>query len=267
MDILAMVTLGVFGLCFGSFASATVWRLHKKKDIVNDRSECEACHHKLAWYDLIPLVSWLTLKGRCRYCKKQVRAELPLTELLMAVLFVGSYMVWPYSLEVFGGQVLFGLWLVALVLLVILFIYDLKWLLLPDKVVFPLIGVGLLMAIVRTTMSPDVVGSLLGNLYAMVILSGLYLVLFVVSRGKWVGFGDVKLGLFLGLGLGEWQLAFLSLFLANFLGCIIVVPGMLLGKLTRTSRVPFGPFLIAGFLVTVLWGQRLIDWYLGLSGF
>lgn len=264
---LILVALGLLGLSFGSFASATVWRLHKKKDIVNDRSECEHCHHKLAWYDLIPVLSWLLLSGKCRYCKKPIRAELPLTELLTAVLFVGSYVMWPSAMNTFEQGILFGLWLVALVLLVILFVYDMKWMLLPDKVVMPLIAVGLLMAITRVTISEDVAGSLLGSLYAVLILSGLYLLLFLVSKGKWVGFGDVKLGVFLGLALGSWELALLGLFLANFIGCLVVVPGILSGKLKRTARVPFGPFLIVGFAVTFLFGRHIIDWYLALSGF
>ena len=262
-----VVALMLLGLCFGSFANATVWRIHKKKDIVNDRSECEQCHHKLAWYDLMPLASWLLLKGKCRYCQKPIRAELPLTELVVALLFVASYLTWPYALDSFGAFMLLALWLVSLVLLTVLFIYDLKWLILPDRIVFPLIAVGALMAITRMALAIDVVGVFLGCLYGVLILSGLYLTLFIVSKGKWVGFGDVKLGVFLGLGLGSWELALLCLFLANFLGCLFVVPGMLLGKLQRTSRVPFGPFLIGGFLITALFGRRIIDWYFTLSSF
>jgi leader peptidase (prepilin peptidase) / N-methyltransferase len=266
-NVFIMVALAILGLSFGSFASATVWRLHKKKDIVNDRSECESCHHKLAWYDLIPVISWVLLSGKCRYCKKPIRAELPLTELLTAVLFVGSYVMWPYSMNTFGEGMLFGLWLVAIILLVILFVYDMKWMLLPDKVVFPLIAVGTLMAITRFTIAEDMTATILGSVYAVLILSGLYLALFVVSKGKWVGLGDVKLGIFLGLGLGSWELALLCLFLANFLGCLVVVPGILSGKMKRTSRVPFGPFLIGGFLLTFIFGQYIIDWYLMFSGF
>lgn len=257
--------LGILGLCMGSFANATVWRLHNKKNIAKDRSECEQCHHKLAWFDLIPLVSWLSLGGKCRYCRAPIRKEIIFTEVVTGLLFVASYWWWPQNITAFYPELTFGLWLVALTMLIILFLYDMKWLLLPDKVMFPLIATGVLMMFVRISEQGSWL-PIFESLYAVTILSGLYLVLFLVSKGKWVGFGDVKLGLFLGLGLGTWPLALLCLFLANCIGCLFVIPGMLVGKLRRSSRVPFGPFLILGFTIAMLFGNRMIEWYMSSSG-
>jgi leader peptidase (prepilin peptidase)/N-methyltransferase len=98
-------------------------------------------------------------------------------------------------------------------------------------------------------------------LLALLAVAGLYWVLHTVSKGAWVGYGDVKLGLFMGLALG-WQNALLAVFLANFLGVLVIIPGLLSGKLTRKSKVPFGPFLLLGFVIAGLWGDRAISFYL-----
>lgn len=280
-------SLGLFGLILGSFAGATVWRLrarqllfdktHKepvdkkewkklepltKQTLRNDRSRCLHCGYALRWYDLVPLVSWLSLKGKCRECRTPIGAFEPLMEVGMAVLFVGSYLLWPMPLETTLQIALLATWLVACVGLMILLAYDAKWFLLPDGVtlfvgIVALVGVGLTAAI-----SGDVAGTLLTTLGAVGILSGIYLLLYLVSGGRWIGFGDVKLGLVLGLLLADWQLGFLTLFLANFIGCLVVIPLMAKGKLTRTSHVPFGPFLIVGTVIAQLVGLGVIDWYM-----
>ncbi|MFZ1812597.1 MAG: prepilin peptidase, partial [Candidatus Saccharimonadales bacterium] len=134
----SVIVLGLLGLCFGSFVNALVWRIRKKRDIVRERSECTHCHHILAWYDLVPVVSYLLLRGRCRYCRKPID-DTPLTELATALLFVISYLAWPYQLATVADWSLVVLWLVLLVGLVALADYDIRWYLLPDVIVFPLI--------------------------------------------------------------------------------------------------------------------------------
>jgi prepilin signal peptidase PulO-like enzyme (type II secretory pathway) len=283
------VILAIFGLVMGSFAGATVWRLRArqlvqdKKDgeeydkkeyktlipltqakATNDRSRCLHCGHTLAWYDLVPLVSWVSTGGKCRYCKKSIGSFEPLIELGTAAFFVASYLLWPDQLTSYSEVVHFGLWLIAGVILAILFAYDLKWFLLPNKAVFPLIGVSALFAIITVSVAPDITGSLIDLAFAVLILSGLYLAIWLLSRGQWIGFGDVKLGLALALLLGDYKLAIVALFAANLIGCLIVIPGMIAGKLTRTTRVPFGPLLILGFVIAGLWGQSIVDAYMNL---
>ncbi len=276
------------GLIFGSFGGATVWRLRArqlKEDLAegeevdkkeyaqlkqltqtnarSDRSQCLHCHHTLAWYDLIPLVSWLQLRGKCRYCGHQIGWLEPLMELGTVVLFVGSYTFWPYELTAPLFIVQFILWLVACVMLAILFAYDAKWFLLPNRVVFPLIGVAAAFALLRVVSASDPVAALASVVGACLVLGGIYFVLYAFSRGAWVGFGDVKLGVALGLLIADWQVAFLALFLANLIGCIIVAPALLSKKVTRASHIPFGPMLVAGWLIAGLFGRSLVDWYLG----
>lgn len=281
------VVVAVLGLVMGSFAGATVWRLRArqllqdkkagepydkaelkrltpltKSNLANDRSRCLHCGHTLAWYDLLPLTSWLSTKGKCRYCNKPIGSFEPLIELGTAASFVLFYAYW---INIFGPTVLWllGLWLVAIVLLVILFAYDAKWFLLPDVITYPLIGISAVIAIIQINLfnigASDLTGPLLSLAGSVLILSGLYLVLWLVSKGTWVGFGDVKLGLALGLLLLDWRLAFLTLFLANFIGVLVVLPGLISKKLSRGSQVPFGPFMIAGFAISLLAGGWLVS--------
>lgn len=282
-----VIILGTLGLCMGSFAGATVWRLRArqlvedktegeeidkaeykrllpltKAKLANDRSRCLYCSHTLAWYDLIPLVSWISTHGKCRYCKASIGKFEPTIEIGVAVLFIVSYLLWPSDLSNSVEVAQFGLWLVSSVLLAILFAYDLKWFLLPNRIVFPFIGVAAVYAAVQIVTGASLADAVLSLTGAVVILSGLYLLLWTVSKGSWIGFGDVKLGLGLALLLGEWQLAFIALFAANLIGCLLVIPGMLVGKITRTTRVPFGPLLILGGVVALLFGQPIVDWYM-----
>lgn len=286
-QILVFVALGLLGVSIGSFNGATVWRLRArqlrddkkegekvdkkeydqlknllKASVSTDRSMCLHCHHVLRWYDLLPLVSWLQLGGKCRYCRKPIGIMEPLIEVGTALLFVASYAFWPVSLDSPIHIVSFILWIIASAGLMILFVYDARWFLLPNKVVFPLMGVAALSAGIHIATAADPALALLSTAIACTILSGLYFVLFIISKGAWIGFGDIKLGIVLALLVADWQLAFLTLFLANLIGCALVIPGLLSKKLSQGSRVPFGPMLITACFVVMLFGQEVIDWYL-----
>ena len=258
-----IIMLGLFGLAFGSFVNALVWRLRNKRDFVSERSECTHCHHVLSWNDLIPVVSWVMLSGKCRYCHKKID-DSPIVEIFTALAFVVSYLAWPYGFET-PGMILFGLWLTALVLLVALAVYDMRWYLLPDSMVFPLVAVGVAMGITRFVFveGSELGQALLNMILGVGVISGLYFVIHEVSAGKWVGFGDVKLGIFIGAILG-WKYALLALFTANVLGLLFILPLLATKKLTAKSKIPFGPFLIMGCVISFLWGPLIIDWYLGL---
>lgn len=287
--VLMIIALGLLGLVFGSFAGATVWRLRAKQliddkaagekvdakeykilkpltkiNLANDRSRCLHCGHTLAWHDLIPLVSWLRGKGKCRYCQARIGWFEPLIELGVACFFVVSYLAWPVAITGVVGAALFIVWLLAGVLLAMLFAYDAKWFLLPNKLVWPLTLVGLVVVILHLVEASSVLGALITLALAVFLLSGLYFIIWLASKGRWIGFGDVKLGLALALLLGDWRLAFIALFAANLLGCLVVIPGMAMGKVTRQSRIPFGPLLILGTVIAMLWGYTVINWYFTL---
>ena len=233
--------------------------------IKDDRSRCLDCGHELAWYDLLPLVSWISTKGKCRYCKRSIGWFEPAMELGMVVAFVAFYGFWVGTYGPVDQLWQLVLWLAAIVMLVILFAYDAKWFILPDRVVWPLVGLAVILAAIKLSGASDPATAAASAAGGVALLAGLYYVLWKVSGGRWVGFGDVKLGLALGLLLADWQLSFLALFLANFIGTILVLPGLLMKKLSRQTQVPFGPLLILGFALALLYGGGLIEWFESFS--
>lgn len=284
------VIFGIFGLFMGSFAGATVWRLRarqlrqdvkhgetiskhdkgqvsklKKRSVLKDRSVCLHCGHQLRWYDLVPLVSWLELGGKCRYCHARIGKLEPIAEIVTGLFFVLSFLFWPTPLNDPAATVNFVIWLIAGIGLITLSIYDFKWFLLPNPLVFALIGLGLVKSVFSLSQTGFMTQDILSVLYACGLLSGLYYLIYVVSRHEWVGFGDVKLGLALALLLTDWKLAALALFLANAIGTLIFLPLMLSGKIKRQARIPFGPLLISGWFVAGLFGPQIVDWYLKLT--
>lgn len=286
MDIALIVVLGVLGALLGSFAGAQVWRLRahqlvedtregeevdasefkRLKGLVrpalSDRSECLSCHHQLAWYDLIPVISWVSLGGKCRYCRHAIGTTEILVEVGLAAVFIGSYLVWPYPLDSLLHIVSFALWLVACTIMAILFIYDAKWSLLPFAVNVSLAVVGVAFQASISIASGHLdVWSLGGGI---VLLGGLYL---MFSLFGWVGMGDGILGVGLALLLGKWQYAFLALFLANLLGCFMLIPLYARRELHRHARIPFGPFMILGALIVMLFGSWLLAQIFGPTGY
>lgn len=287
----AYVILAVVGAIMGSFAGASVWRLRARQlrhDIalgekgfkkefkmlqqllgspLQDRSRCLHCSHPLAWYDLIPLVSWLSTKGKCRYCHAGIGWFEPLIELGVAVYFVGSFALWSTPLTAPLDVASFVVWLIAGVLMAILFAYDYKWFLLPDGISAALAASGVAMVVLSAIRTEEYLTTALSAAGAVGALAGLYGLLHLVSQGRWVGFGDVKLGVGLGLLLVDWQLALVALFFANLIGTLIAVPLMAAKKLSRQAHIPFGPLLIAGTVLAWFFGWTALNWYLSLLGF
>ncbi len=265
--------LMLIGLALGSFTNALVWRVHeqskkknaKNKDfsILKGRSMCPSCHHTLSSLDLVPVFSWLLLKGHCRYCKKRISWQYPLVELVGAALFVVSYIFWPYELAGFGALSVFGVWLAIVITAVALAVYDLRWMLLPNRLVYSLAGFGILFTLVSVHSRDAAV--LLSSVLGCIGYGGFFYILYQISGGKWIGGGDVRLGFVLGIILG-WQKSILGLTLAAYLGTLVIGILYLMGKYHRKMKLPFGPFLLAAMFLTMLWGQQLIDWYLRISG-
>ncbi len=266
--IIAILTL--LGLCLGSFTNAFVWRLHeqskkgakKNKDlsITKGRSMCPNCKHALGLADLIPVLSWLSLRGKCRYCHKPISIQYPLVELLMALLFVVSYMWWPYGFEL-AGIVQYIFWLPSLVILMSLLIYDLKWMLLPNRLVWPFVWFTAVNAGLQIILRHDI-NLIFQAFWGVVCLAGLFYVIFQLSKGRWIGGGDVKLAIALGLLVGGPLKAFLLLFVASVIGVLVTIPLLAKKQKKMTSQIPFGPFLIIGTFVVYLFGSSIVSWYL-----
>jgi prepilin signal peptidase PulO-like enzyme (type II secretory pathway) len=278
-----ILILIVLGLCFGSFVNAFVYRFYennkstftdgkpkiskdKKLSIMNGRSICPHCKHQLSWIDLIPVFSWLSLRGHCRYCDKLISYQYPVVEAITAVLFVISYIYWPVDFD--SSQiVIFGFWLVYLVGFMALTIFDVKWMILPNKVVYTLTLLFVVQVAVVLVMGGYVLQDVASMALGGVVLSGFFWLLFQVSKGKWIGGGDVKLAVLLGLLAGSALKAFLVIFIASLLGT--VVGGLTLyfaKKFKLDKQIPFGPYLMAATFIVVLWGSVLVKSYMQLIG-
>lgn len=256
----ASIVFGLLGLCFGSFVNAFVWRIKKKKNWVSDRSICTHCKHVLAAKDLMPVVSWLFLKGKCRYCNKAISVQYPIVELIGALAFVSSYIYWPHSLVSFPERTLFAGWLVIVVGLLALAVYDAKWMLLPNKILYPL-TVFASALVLFSSLFGDGTNAIREAVLGVAVAFGFFYLLFQLSKGAWIGGGDVKLGVLIGLTVGGPAASALVLFMASLLGTVFIVPQLLLGKAKQNTKIPFGPFLIIGIFIVKLFGATIIYWY------
>jgi len=251
-DIFIGLFVFVFGLCVGSFLNCFIYRLEQKKKITG-RSFCPHCKHTLEWIDLVPVLSFLFLRGKCRYCGKKISIQYPLVEIATGLIFL---LILNLKFEILNFIDL-AFWFYIASSLIIIFIYDLKHYLIPDKVLFPAI-------IITFFYNLFVNFSLITNfLIAVVIASGFFLTIFLVSKGKWMGFGDVKLAVLMGLLLGVKNVL-VALFLAFFLGAVISIILIILNRKKLKSEIPFGPFLIAGTFLAMIWGQQIVLWYLNM---
>ncbi|HSX45159.1 MAG TPA: prepilin peptidase [Candidatus Saccharimonadales bacterium] len=267
--------LMILGLCAGSFVNAIVWRIHQQTlskskrakskkasqlSIVNGRSICVNCYHQLAWYDLIPVISWISLKGKCRYCHKPISLQYPIVELSTAILFLISYAHWPLSLSGLG-LFDFIVWLIMLTGLMALTIYDLKWTILPNRIIYPLSGMAFLTILIEASFFQGGLTQIEQSIWALLIGGGIFYLLFQISSGKWIGGGDVKLGALLGLIVGKPTNSLLFIVAASLLGSLITLPLLLSHRLKASSKIPFGPLLITGAIIAKLFGVVIVNWY------
>lgn len=261
--------LVIVGLALGSFVNALVWRLHeqsgkkrpaKELSVLKGRSMCPHCKHTLAARDLVPVISWIALRGKCRYCGKPVSRQYPLVELATALVFALSYIWWPV---VFTDTqtVLFVLWLLLVTGFMALVVYDLRWMLLPDRILSPLGAIALVWAVVTVASADKPAIACLNVVGAVLIGGGVFYALFQVSKGKWIGGGDVKLGWILGLIAGTPARSVLFIFLGALLGSLISVPLLLTKRAKRDTVIPFGPFLILAIILVQLFGHDILSWY------
>ena len=273
-----VIVFSILGLILGSFINAWVWRLSKqideqgdprkltakqKKDlsIVTARSMCPNCKHELAVLDLVPVFSWVFLGGKCWYCKKPISKQYPIVELSTALLFGLSYYFWIFDYN--WQYIAFATWLACLVGLVALAVYDIKYMLLPDRIMFIMYGIASLGLLFQFAMGRPLT-DIKDILLSVLICGGIFWIIYQISKGKWIGGGDVKLGFLLGLLIATPMLSFLMLFLASFLATALAIPLLASKKLKRSTKIPFGPFLIGGAIITVLYGQKILDWYTNL---
>lgn len=240
----------LFGLFLGSFLNVVIYRLWTHEQFLTGRSHCPHCHHALEARDLIPLVSFVALRGRCRYCRKPISWQYPLVELVTGCALAFAAMVFGWSLAFF---------LVALVtlLLIVIFVFDVQHRLILDVVSVPFAVFAFLTGLaVGRSWLVLLIGAAAGG--------GFFLLQILISRGRWVGGGDAKFGVGMGLLLG-WEQVLLALFLAYIVGALFASVLLLLRKANAHSAIPFGAFLAPATYVAMLWGAPLLHFYDTLS--
>jgi prepilin signal peptidase PulO-like enzyme (type II secretory pathway) len=256
VGILLIFLFAILGLAVGSFLNVCIDRLPQNKSIVFPPSHCEACQHKLAAKDLIPVFSYLRLRGRCRYCQASVPRRIFWVELATALIF--ALLCWHYGLSAELGVMIF-----YACLFIIIFVIDLEQGLILNKVVYPGMVVALLLSLypwpgLNQLMVMRVAYAAIGGGIGFAI----FLVIALVSRGG-MGWGDVKLAALIGLATG-FPLVFLAIIMGAILGGIVAVALMVAKKRKRRETIPFGPFLALAAMVTLLWGSNILSWYLRL---
>jgi len=240
----------VAGMLVGSFLNVVIARVPERRSLWSPRSACPGCGSPIAWYDNIPILSFLVLRGRCRACGTSIPWRYPIVEGLTAWLFAAAAWRFGPTLDAVVAAAL-------LAVLVAVTAIDLERQIIPDVITLPGILAGAL-ANLATSRVPW-----LESLIGIVVGGGVFLVIILASGGG-MGAGDMKLGAMLGAFLG-WKVVLLSVFVAVVIGGVLAVALIATGVRGRKDPIPFGPFLAAGGAAGLLWGERVVRWY--LSGF
>lgn len=275
MTVFIALLIFLFGTALGSFLSVLIYRIHAKKSgIIFSKSICPECKKKLKWRHLVPIFSWIFLRGKCAYCGKRISIHYFILELATGLLFMAAFLKWNFLIssaslvdpEVFSYSIdwnifeIFIFYVIEFTFLVGIFFYDLKYKIIPDRLSVPAIGVGIAGALIFGF--PTVFSMFIGATAFFVF----FLLQFLISKGTWIGGGDLRMGILIGVLLG-WKLGIASLIIAYVVGAIISVGLLIKGKANRKTALPFGPFLIIGILTCIFYGQELIDWYFNLLNF
>ena len=237
----------IFGIVIGSFLNVVILRYDTGESIIRNRSRCFSCGKRLNWYELIPIVSFVVQKGRCRNCKNKISIQYPLVELLTGFLFLAVFLKLGYSL-------ITGYWLLITSLLIIIAVYDLKHQVIPDKFVY-LFNFFAFLNLFRISNFEFRIYDFITGL----IFFGFFALIWLVSRGNWMGLGDAKLSLGIGwlLGLFKGILALLFSFWTGALAGIFLL-FFFKREYNLKSRIPFGPFLILGIIIAFFFGDAII---------
>lgn len=296
-----VLAFAFIGTILGSFAKALADRSLSNRSFFG-RSYCPKCKKTLRWYDLFPILSYIFLKGKCRYCHKKIPAEYVLVEMMMGILI--GFLFWQssfslqvtgYSLQFQNVQAIYELIFKTffITILMSLTLTDLKKTLIPDRIIIPSIWITLLAMILFTiyrvgylyySLNQSTIGKLLlpprsdyftrhafyalepliGGILTGLGIGGFFMALIIVTKGKGMGGGDVKLGAFMGLVLG-FPKGLLAVLLAFLTGAVVSLILIAFRKKRFGENIPFGPFLVTGSLIALFWGGRIIDWYLQFS--
>lgn len=251
----------IFGLFIGSFLNMLIDRMPREEQIVKGRSHCDRCNHVLSWQDLVPVISWSMLRGKCRYCHKPVPFRNTLVELTTGVLFAINYLVLTNYIDVFStsGLIAEVLMLIILCCLVVIFFIDFDHQIIPDSLTIVATLAATILHIVEPTVLSIGMGFSFQNYIAAALSAALFFIfLIAITRGRGMGWGDVKFALFMGIFLGYPRIVF-SLYFAFLTGAFVSAILIVRRRKKFGQTIPFGPFLIVGTLFAAF-GTLDIAW-------
>ncbi len=239
----------LFGITIGSFLNVCIYRIPKKEDIVLERSHCMSCGNVLKWYELIPVFSFLFLRGKCRNCGAKLSMQYPMIELLNGILYLLVAAVKGFTIE----SVLFC---ICTSVLIVIAVIDWRTYEIP-------FGCNVIIGILGMVRLVTDLSHWYEYVIGFCVVSGLFLLIYLITKGRGIGGGDIKLMAAAGLLLG-WQKILLSLMIGSIAGSVIHLTLM---KLKNKERVlAFGPYLALGIFIAMIYGNELINWYLALFG-
>lgn len=283
---LISLPLLLLGLITGSFLNVLIYKLeNKKRQSLFGRSFCPHCEHQIKWYDNIPVVSWLVLRGKCRNCKKKISIQYPLVELATGLvfstislkflpliaptlaLFDSGQARMTHTLFQNAGHVEVGIlglafWLFFTACLIVIFVYDLKYEIIPDEIIYSALIGGLVFVFLNFVFLWDY-KYLIDHMISALAAGGFFYALAAVSSGKWMGGGDIKLVAFMGLVLG-WKNLIFSLYIAFILGALVGTILLIIKNKKMSSKIAFGPFLIIGLFAAILFGEKIVNFYVNM---
>ncbi|MBI5749849.1 MAG: prepilin peptidase [Nitrospinae bacterium] len=250
MDTILPIFIWTVGAAIGSFSNVCVYRLPKKLSIISPSSQCPNCGKGISPFDNIPIISFILLRGRCRYCQSPISWRYPIVELITGLVFLSLYLNFRISPQFFIYAML------CTSLIIIAFI-DLEYKIIPDVITLPGIIIGLTISLTM----PNI--TLLNSIKGLLLGGGLFYAIAILSRGG-MGGGDIKLIAMVGSFLG-WKNVLLTIFLGSLFGSIVGIVLIILKKKNRKDMVPFGPFLSLGAIVSIFYGREIIYLWLTIT--
>ena len=247
-----IILVSLYGLLIGSFLNVCIYRIPREESIVFPSSHCPTCGTSLKWFDLVPVLSYIAQRGRCRYCGGKISPQYPMVELLNSLVYALIFWRFGLSLTSLFYAIIFS------ILIVIAFI-DLKEMIIPDILVIFIFIIAIIYKVLSFILYSKPL-NLLNSIGGLVLSSLLFILIIFLSRGG-MGEGDVTLIGSLGFILGVREI-FLNIFLSFILGAIISIFLLITKLKNKKDPIPFGPFIVLGFFITVFWGEHIINWYI-----
>ena len=242
----------IFGGIWGSFCNVYIYRLPNNESVIKGRSFCLSCKNKIKWYDNIPFLSFIFLRGKCRNCSNKISFQYFLVELLSGISFLAIFFLYGISITTL-------LLIILSIFFIIIFFIDLKHYIIPNELTFPLMVIGFIKSFdpnLNQTIFPNYINSLLGGIFGYSIIWLIILFYKKVRNKEGMGLGDAKLMAVVGFWFGWISIPF-TIFLSSFAALVIVIPSILNKSRNMTSQIPFGPYIIIGCIIYVVFANEI----------